>query len=222
MKKLISTVVLLILSIATYAQADVTKFLGIPVDGTKSEMIQKLKAKGFRESNLDREVLTGEFNGSEVDVYVVTNRNKVWRIMLTDKMHQDEGNIKIRFNNLCSQFENNKKYMKVSDTANYILSEKEDISYEMLVHKKRYQASYFQCPENLEEDVKSAWSEYTEEQLKNMTEEQLKEKVKDLIVSEYEKCSKKSVWFMISSYYGKYYITMFYDNEYNHSNGEDL
>ena len=33
---------------------------------------------------------------------------------------------------------------------------------------------------------------------------------------------KKVVWFMISEHYGKYYISMFYDNEYNHSDGEDL
>ena len=33
---------------------------------------------------------------------------------------------------------------------------------------------------------------------------------------------KKPVWFMISENYGQYYITMFYDNEYNRANGEDL
>ena len=37
-----------------------------------------------------------------------------------------------------------------------------------------------------------------------------------------EAISKKSVWFMISEFSGKYYITMFYDNEYNRANGEDL
>ena len=29
------------------AQKDITKFMGIPVDGFKKDMIQKLKAKGF-------------------------------------------------------------------------------------------------------------------------------------------------------------------------------
>lgn len=47
MKKFLSVVLMLTLSVAMYAQKDVTKFLGIPVDGTKSAMIQKLKAKGF-------------------------------------------------------------------------------------------------------------------------------------------------------------------------------
>ena len=47
MKKLLSLFVMLMLSIALHAQHNVTKFLGIPVDGTKASMIQKLKNKGF-------------------------------------------------------------------------------------------------------------------------------------------------------------------------------
>ncbi len=37
-----------------------------------------------------------------------------------------------------------------------------------------------------------------------------------------EMMEKKLVWFIISENYGQYFITMFYDNEYNHSDGEDL
>lgn len=37
-----------------------------------------------------------------------------------------------------------------------------------------------------------------------------------------KRIAMKPVWFMISEHYGKYYITMFYDNEYNRANGEDL
>ena len=36
------------------------------------------------------------------------------------------------------------------------------------------------------------------------------------------KSEMKPVWFRICESYGEYYITMFYDNEYNHANGEDL
>ena len=43
MKKILSLAVLLVFSLAMYAQKDVTKFLGIPVDGTKSEMIKKVR-----------------------------------------------------------------------------------------------------------------------------------------------------------------------------------
>ena len=34
--------------------------------------------------------------------------------------------------------------------------------------------------------------------------------------------AKKSVWFRINEMDGGYYINMFYDNEYNRANGEDL
>ena len=47
MKKII-IVMLLFVSMVANAQKDVTKFLGIPVDGLKPAMMQKLKAKGFQ------------------------------------------------------------------------------------------------------------------------------------------------------------------------------
>ena len=46
--------------------------------------------------------------------------------------------------------------------------------------------------------------------------------VQDAILYAMDISTKKSVWFMISESYGKYYIIMFYDNEYNKANGEDL
>ena len=33
---------------------------------------------------------------------------------------------------------------------------------------------------------------------------------------------KKSVWFRIFENMGKYYVSIYYDNEYNKANGEDL
>lgn len=103
-------------------------------------MIQKLKNKGFKyDSTFD--VLEGEFNGMNVTIGVVTNNNKVYRICIIDNYMCDEGQIKIRFNNLCNQFENNSKYITISD---FSLSDAEDISYEMNVHNKVYQAVYYQ------------------------------------------------------------------------------
>lgn len=216
-------------SVTLYAQNDVTQFLGIPVDGSKYEMIRKLKAKGFQGTPFGEDVLTGEFNGSKVNVYVVTTNNKVSRIMVADVHTVNETDIKIRFNTLCHQFEKNEKYIQASLLPlDYTLSDDEDISYEMTVHKKRYQAAYYQLPIAIDsvavaEDIQRAvLSKYTEEQLANATEEQQKEIMTSAVLYMLEKFSKKSVWFMISEQYGKYYITMFYDNEYNRANGEDL
>lgn len=229
MKKILLVAMLLGCSVTLYAQNDVTQFLGIPVDGSKAEMIQKLKAKGFESSSFDRDVLTGEFNGSKVNIYVVTTNNKVSRIMVADVHTVNETDIKIRFNTLCQQFEKNQKYIQASLLpSDYTLSDDENISYEITVHKKRYQAAYYQLPIAIDsvavaEDIQSAvLSKYTEEQLMNATEEQQKEIMTSAVLYMLEKFSKKSVWFMISEHYGKYYITMFYDNEYNRANGEDL
>lgn len=145
MKKLMSIVMLLAVTAALHAQKSVTQFLGIPVDGTKSEMIRKLKAKGFESSRYDKEVLEGEFNGQDVMVYVVTNNNKVYRIMVADANLTDEAQIKIRFNNLCDQFKNNRKYFCSGD---YKIPEDEDISYEMAVKAKEYQALFLQMHPN--------------------------------------------------------------------------
>ena len=38
----------------------------------------------------------------------------------------------------------------------------------------------------------------------------------------FERLSMKPVWFRITRFYNEYYITMYYDNEYNRANGEDL
>lgn len=225
MKKILLVAMLLICSIALHAQNDVTRFLGIPVDGSKYEMIQKLKAKGFQSTPSDKDVLTGEFNGTNVNIYVVTTNNRVSRIMVCDANSIDEASIKIRFNKLCRQFENNKKYISASlSSSDYTLSEDEDISYEMTVHKKRYEAAYYQKPMVADSVIIRSFllSKYSNEQLANITEELQEEMMKECFEHMLDRYSKKLVWFMISQDYGRYSITMFYDNEYNRANGDDL
>ena len=227
MKNLLTDVMLFVFSTALYAQKDVTKFLGIPVDGTKTAMIQKLKAKGFTPSTWDKNILEGEFNGFDVNVHIVTNNNKVWRIMLADKITQDETGIKIRFNELCRQFENNKKYKSMTDKEQTIPDD-EDLSYEMTVNNKRYEAVYYQQLEITDsiafaKEVRSnLLSEYTEEQLANPSDEIKQEGLEATVLYLMDLCLKKTDWFKIAKHAGEYYITMYYDNEYNHADGEDL
>ncbi len=229
-KKILLVFMLLILSVASYAQKDVTQFLGIPIDGSKSEMIQKLKSKGYTNSPYSKDVLVGEFNGTEVNIHIATNNNKVYRIMVCDVNTKNKGDIKIRFNKLCQQFQNNKRYMPASlFSPDYTLSDDEDISYELTVNKKRYEAVYYQLPTvvdsvALTKELQSViLSKYTEEEISNVTEEMQTLMMLPAVSHLLDKYSKKTVWFMISEQrYGEYYITMFYDNEYNRANGEDL
>ena len=228
MKRIFLFYIMAIMAISMSAQNDVTTFLGIPVDGFKSEMKQKLVSKGFVPKKVGtNEFLEGEFNGKDVRVYIVTNNNKVCRIMVADNFTVDEAQIKIRFNNLVSQFENNKRYFPLDK---YTLSDEENISYEMTVNKKNYDALFYQVPNMekvdtlaLQKKVRNELlSKYTEAELKNPSEEITKEIQNTAIKIGMEMMFMKPVWFRICESYGEYYITMFYDNEYNHANGEDL
>lgn len=226
MKKLFSIVLMMFCVLTISAQTDVTTFLGIPVDGFKADMRKKLIAKGFTPKTFEgKEYFEGEFNGRDVDVYVVTNNNKVYRIMLADRNGTDEAQIKIRFNNLCYQFEKNERYFTPEDFA---ISEDEDISYEMTIHEKVYQAGYYQLPSSESIDAlkvaiyQEMETKYTEEQLQNPTKEIEEEYDRLREEKGIELFSKKAVWFCITELGGEYYINMYYDNMYNAANGEDL
>lgn len=223
MKKLI-IFPLLFVAVFASAQIEVTKFLGIPVDGSKQQMIQKIKEKGYLyNSNYDR--LEGEFNGRDVFIYVVTNNNKVYRILVEDAVYSSEGDIKIRFNTLLRQFENNnQKYFSMS-TEDGELSESEDISYEMTVNNKRYEAAFIQTNNTLDSVTLSKKMEefnkenYGDDYLLDMTGEQILDASIKFFLSLY---IDNSVWFMINERYGRYGILLYYDNNRNRANGEEL
>lgn len=140
MKKIVLSIILCVMTFAAIAQDNKTiKFLGIPIDGNKKEMISKLQAKGYK-YDAASDALFGEFNGTNAVISVQTVNNRVWRIAIIDaNANNDETNIKIRYNLLFKQLSNNDKY-EVYDGST--LEEKEDISYEMSVHKKRYEATF--------------------------------------------------------------------------------
>ena len=197
MRKFLTLLAMIAISASVFAQKEVTKFLGIPVDGSPTEMIKKLRAKGFKTDgdfmkavklgiiDLDEpEVLTGYFNGTKVQVLLGFEQNKVWRICLSDKDSRDETQIKIRFNTLVRQFESNGKYIPYFKEQT--IADDEDISYQMTVNKKQYEAVFLQ-------------------------------KGEDGTVDE-----KREVWFRIYQGSDGYYIYMYYDNKYNEADGSDL
>lgn len=181
MKKGLSLAFLLMLSVAIYAQKQITKFMGIPVDGSKTAMIQKLKNKGFV-YNAEWDWLEGEFNGEKVGVKPVMNNNKVYRIGVLDKQERNETQIRIRFNRLLHQFKNNKKYVQLAGRE---LTEEDDIFDEVSIKNKQIEAVFAQLPED-----------------------------NDL--------EKRKVWFTIIHNDNSFYIVIYYDNEFNEANGEDL
>ena len=244
MKRFILLVVLCFHVFVLFAQQDVTTFLGIPVDGTKPEMIAKLKEKGFVYSS-HSDNLRGEFNGEEVVICVVTDNNKVWRIAVFDKNVRDEQQIKVRYNELCGQFSNNKRYLSNLSTkdSSYVIPYDEDISYQMSVKEKSYEAVFFQLPDTATffnnpiiqsecpivckmvsnigaiSSLKNVFM--SDEYLKGVPKEEARELSME-IIRLFSFFLKKQVWFRIVESYGSYRIAMFYDNEYNKASGEDL
>lgn len=231
MKKYVSLFAALLICVASWAQKDVTTFLGIPVDGYKNEMKQKLIEKGFTYNSV-LDMLEGEFNGNSVLISIVTNNNKVYRILVMDKNAVSETDIKIRFNILCKQFKNNKRYFHGFEKQS--IPEDEDISFQMTVNNKRYSAQFLQRYKEELLDTAAIWkktyenlsNKYTKEQLSNPTEEIAKD-IKGQYDFNYihhtvEIQLNKFVWFTIDERGDGYRIVMYYDNQYNEANGDDL
>lgn len=138
MKKIIFILLMCVATLTATAQNTI-KFLGIPVDGTKQEMIEQLQAKGFVYDSMSG-YLTGEFNGEPSTINIQTVHNKVWRIWVMNTIsYRDKTIAKNKFNTLLYHFLNNEKYIYLIGDA---ISENEDISYEITVNNKRYEAGF--------------------------------------------------------------------------------
>lgn len=139
MRKTLLIALLTLFSVVCFGQDGGTlKFLGIPIDGTEAQFAAKLKAKGFTYNSV-YESYKGQFNGKSVDVYIHTNHNLVDRVYVAFPYTTEEG-IRVEFNRLLAQFKDNGKYMDLS--MNEEIPADDDISYEISVKNKRYQASF--------------------------------------------------------------------------------
>ena len=232
MKRLLSFIIgMFIMCSTVFGQSESTlKFLGIPVDGSKSEMVAALKSKGF-EYDSESDFLIGDFNGKKSHIGIVENHGKVYRVVVFDADTYDAGEIRIRFNNLIHQFENNDKYYYI--VPNDIIPEDEDIHYEIIVHDKQYIAEFIYNPlygnDELRDKVINEAVEESKENIKDekdiefYSDKDNYDKLISAIVSlKVIQMSNSSVWFKIFEHYGKYYIGLYYDNSLNAPNGEDL
>ena len=225
MKRLFLLAILLV-SMTASAQRVVTKFLGIPIDGSKKEMIRKLKNKGFH-SVPSHDFMRGEFNGEEVLLDIKTYKNKVCRINVVDDNDLSESAVKIRFNNLCRQFLSSKRYTKASD-EDFIIPEDEDISHEIRVNAKDYFAVFYQevAPADTvafnKEIEKYAFENEPADLLDESTD--LGQQFKRVYIDLYKLKARlnRSVMFIIFGDNGRYRIGISYVNKWNEAQGEDL
>ena len=139
--------------------------------------------------------------------------------------------IRIRFNNLIHQFENNDKYFYIF--PNDIIPEDEDIHYEILVNKKEYIAEFqynlLYGNDKLRDRLINEATEMMEkdDELLGIEKDDIDKDYYDGLISAMVKSkviqmSNSSVWFKIFEHCGEYYIGLYYDNLLNAPNGEDL
>ena len=239
MRKLITTILLAALCFTAFAQTSndgTLKFLGIPIDGPKEHLLERIKAKGFR-SVPYRECLKGQFNGQDVEVYVVDNHGTAYRVFVA---FPETSNYRIRseYNHLLNQFLRNDKYVPIKDYEE--LPESEDISYEMTVHKKQYSASFAYISPDVFTKEQTEIIHELFEKAKTMSEEEMKNYGESLalafasdtevpksedtlaVLNKFLTILNGDVWFTIIQDAGDYQIGLYYDNLKNAPNGEDL
>ena len=229
MRKILFIISIAILfSLKAFALFPITKFLGIPVDGSKTEMIEKLKAKGFTFLE-EFDVLQGKYEGIDVNLRVITHNDKVFRIMVSDQKPYDGATIKDRFNDLVHKFKNDKRFLDFDSINEFYIDDKVNLDHEILENRKEFQASFLIADRPVTEYNKT-WlmrvankelgNKYTADQMKHSTEaiDELCEVVSRLHA---DALVKRRVWFNIGEFEGKYFINLFYDNANNQPDDED-
>lgn len=218
MRKIVLGIVLSLVCSVIVAQETKLKFLGIPVDGSKKEFFDQLKEKGFEIIEYEGEIYAeGEFNGKNSIISARTVNRKIDRVVVQWGEYISEGQIKIVYNDLIKQFENNGKYISMLEKQN--ISENEDIEYEMAIHDKQYQAAFYLIEDvarltDSMEKFKNSNPEY-----ESMEEDELNRVAYDIL----ERDMAGFVWITIESLPPLgYKIIIYYDNTRNSATGEDL
>ena len=231
MKRIILSFLFVLMALAVLAQTDNTiKFLGIPVDGKKSEMVSALMKKGFV-YDANRNAMVGKFNGVMSIVLISEKYGKVDRVIVSDDCAtRDQADIRIRYNNLISQFEKlNDRYYTIE--PNERIPDNENISREIRFHKKKYQAIFFYIPiqnnqELANKVIEEAFAEVKErvdaEVLARKSEEEKLQMLIDLLGERITLMTTGYVWFTILEEHGRLSIAIYYENENNQPNGDEL
>lgn len=199
---------------------DALKFMGIPVGGSEAEMINALKAKGFKkESYCD--YLTGVFNGEDVKVYISTNHGVVDRIEVVYPDCPDGAAARVKFNNLMSRFDHNAKYVSLDHRAE--IGANETIFTNIRGNSKLYDVIYFYLtpetnPKQWKIDFNAEYAKRFTKPVKSLCYDELEE-VLFCMPLKIRSAISGVVWFAMPD---AYYIHIYYDNLQNRPRGEDL
>ena len=102
MRKLVFTLLMFLTLSMSAQKSEVIRFMGIPIDGPKPEMLLELKEKGFEPindglTNDDASIMKGYFNGEKCTLSVNSYHNNVYNIIVVFDQEDTELNAKLRF-----------------------------------------------------------------------------------------------------------------------------
>ena len=233
MRQLFLIIGMTLISVLLKAENYPTKFLGIPIDGTKQEMIKKLEEKGFVYDE-ETDWLTGEFNGKDVILKIRTNNRKVYYVAVIYKYFYTGEEVKKEYNILLKQFENNEQYIPFNLGQEPIPIE-EDIDYEIKANEKIYSAGFLQITHEADSNLvyNDSFKDCTKKVIKLIPSDKLGDETYIHSISDklayicwHEELktlyANNLVKVGIEEVSGKYNLIIFYENGYNKSKGEDL
>ena len=239
MRKLIAILSLLFFSFVALGQTEkegTIKFLGIPVDGSKEEMISKLKEKGFVYNSFFDEI-KGEFNGRDVNLYIRTHHGLVDRVCVVFPSTGKRQVIQ-EYNNLLSQFQSNEKYMEL--LPNTKIPSTENIDYEMSIRNKTYSSSFSYISPDLFTKEEAAKVRQMVDETRKMEPDDLRQVTKAMtdslqnirssldveqtlsMITKMRSIIAGNVWFTIHEDGSQFKLVLYYDNLNNQPHGEDL
>ena len=227
-KKVFVLLVAIVMSAGIVAENYPTKFLGIPIDGTKQEMIRHIQSKGFV-YNRQLDCLTGVLNGEKVVIALRTYNGRVCQVMVGELQTYSVKQIKVKFNNLMKQFNEHPNYISATLDQTYI-DKREKVSREISKNGKKYAAYYMQITHDLDTTI---WMKDMDKIAQNVVaqladRDSISEHEKDLAGTYIEQKAMRQqylhniVWFQILEKQGKYSIALYYDNLYNQPLGSNL
>ena len=238
MRKLIITLLLTVLCSAAFAQESnngTLKFIGIPIDGPKEQLIEKIKAKGFRSSPY-REGLLGQFNGQTVEVEVLDNHGTAYCVCVAFP-GTSAYMVRTEYNALLEQFLCNDKYLPVKSYEK--IPEDVDFSFGIAAFNEKYRPSFAYISPDIftKDEAKKLREAYAKlmtmpEEERNSEESLLLAFASDVNGWTPEEASAFTnklptirdggVCFTIIPDSGEYQIGLFYYNLKNAPRGEDL
>lgn len=225
MKKLIISIVAFLLTVSAVlaqvkASETILTFSGVPINGSKAQIIKSLSAKGFEYSDL-YDHLTGMFNGEEVTLKISTNHGVVDRIIVNYPYCHESNDTRIKYNMLLSRFNRNDKYICINPRLEVPADER--INRQLYDNSRYYDAVYFYLrpgtdPEQWTDEYRKEYQKMYNKPLAGLSYEEMEEAL-FCLPNKISEAVSGVVWFTMDS---QHQIVINYINFKNRPRGEDL